>query len=102
VLAAAAILLGTVAEGVYFLRIAHSLFEAPAAESGAPAAGSGTPARTPVPAGVLLPALILAAAVLLLGVRPSLAMRVIAPAAQELVSPDEQYAQKILPSGASR
>jgi len=109
VLAAAAILLGTVAEGVYFLRIAHSLFEAPEAESGtpeaereAPTVGSGKPARAPVPAGVLLPALILAAAVLLLGLRPSLAMRVIAPAARELVSPDEQYAQKILPSGASR
>ena len=93
--AAAAVLLGTVAEGVYFLRITHSLFETPAG-------GDSAPSRTPVPAGVLLPAVILAAAVLLFGVRPSLPMRVIAPAAQELEYPGEQYAQKILGSGASR
>jgi formate hydrogenlyase subunit 3/multisubunit Na+/H+ antiporter MnhD subunit len=105
-LAAAAILLGAVAEGVYFLRIAHRLFESPeAATEGAGAAAVETPAGAAprrAPASLLIPALILAAAVLLLGLRPTLAIRVLAPAAQELASPDEHYARIILSPGAAR
>lgn len=101
-LAATAILLGAVAEGVYFLRIAHRLFEAPEAAPEGASAGAAVPVPRRAPAALLLPALTLTAAVLLLGLRPALVIRVLAPAAQELASPNEHYAQIILSPGASR
>jgi formate hydrogenlyase subunit 3/multisubunit Na+/H+ antiporter MnhD subunit len=90
--AAVAVLLATVLEGVYTLRVAHRLFE-PAG------AGKDVEARPRAAIGrratLLAPALVLAAAVVAVGVAPRLLEPWLASAAAELLDP-AGYAALIL------
>jgi multicomponent Na+:H+ antiporter subunit D len=87
-----AVLLASVVEGVYFMRITHRLFEA-----GEPPT---VPARLRL--GVLVPALVLAGAVLLLGLYPRLVDPIMTDAAAELSSPIAEYRELFRASGGLR
>lgn len=87
-----AVLVASVVEGVYFMRITHRLFEA----DGPPK----TPSRLRL--GVLIPALALAAVVLLLGLYPRLVDPIMTNAAEELSDPVAQYGRLFRASGGIR
>jgi multicomponent Na+:H+ antiporter subunit D len=91
VIGTVAVLVASVVEGVYFMRITHGLFEA-----GEPS----TPTR--LRAAVLIPALLLGAAVLLLGLYPSLVDPIMTDAAAELANPVESYGELFRASGGMR
>ncbi|HUX20862.1 MAG TPA: Na+/H+ antiporter subunit D, partial [Spirochaetia bacterium] len=92
----AAVLLATVIEGVYFMKIAHSLFE-PSPEAGADA--MSRQAARPYAVAFLAPALILAAATLVLGVMPGLIDPWLSSATAELLHPASGYAAHIVTLG---
>jgi formate hydrogenlyase subunit 3/multisubunit Na+/H+ antiporter MnhD subunit len=84
-----ALLLGTVLEGVYFMRISHALFE-PGAEWG----------KERLHAAVLASCLLLAAALVVLGVLPGLLGAWLDSAVEELMNPAGGYMNIILSKGA--
>jgi len=90
-----AVLIATVVEGVYFMKIAHAFFEAPAAAKSAP------PESTKQHYGVafLAPALVLAAATVILGVLPGLIDPWLSSATAELLHPASGYAAHIVTGG---
>ena len=98
-----AVLLATIVEGVYFMKIAHAFFEAPTAEHAAE-----QPARSPDAVGepskrygitFIVPALVLAAATVVLGVLPGLIDPWLSSATAELLHPASGYAAHIVSSG---
>jgi formate hydrogenlyase subunit 3/multisubunit Na+/H+ antiporter MnhD subunit len=105
-----ALLAATVIEGVYFMKIAHALFEEPAeaASEGAHGQvsrqGSSAPgaAATPYRAGFLFPAVLLAAGIIVLGILPGLIQPWLTAGAAELLHPASGYAAHILASGGAQ
>lgn len=105
----AAILIGTIIEGIYFMRIGHGFFtggEAAGETAGASAArGEGTAGSETAGASAakerrysasfLIPAVVLAASVLAVGVYPKLIERWIDAGAEELTNP-RQYIERTL------
>ena len=89
-----AVLLATVLEGVYFMKIAHALFE------GEPPAKHASFA--PYRLTFLFPALLLAAAVILLGLMPGLIDPWLGAGTAELLNPGSGYAAHILASGGAQ
>ncbi len=92
VVGTAAVLLASVVEGVYFMRITHHLFES----------GEQPNAPTRLRLGALIPALVLAAAVLLLGLYPGLVDPIMTDAAAELSNPVAEYGELFRASGGMR
>jgi formate hydrogenlyase subunit 3/multisubunit Na+/H+ antiporter MnhD subunit len=94
-----AVLLGTIIEGVYFMRIGHGFFTAPgagAAEAGEAAEAAAERGRPRYTASFLVPALVLAAAVVVIGIFPKLITPWITAGSEELSNPDS-YIERVLP-----
>ena len=96
------VLLATIVEGVYFMKIAHSFFEATpesAEASASPPADAAPAARKPYAISFMIPALILAAATIVLGVLPGLIDPWLSSATAELLHPATGYASHIVTVG---
>lgn len=93
-----AILIGTVIEGIYFMRIGHGFFENPKSDQNGAQDKAGPYPRAGYSVSFLVPAILLALALLFVGVYPQIIEPWLSAAAEELSEP-AGYIETVLGTG---